>query len=89
MSRRNDDEGPMYSRFQERLIGVETLTHITGFDVVSMIRRLANQEHCVAFAQLASGISTIWKFGAGTDEDPFAKVKGVIMELFGRRRRRL
>ena len=56
---------------------------------MSMTRQLAKKEHCVALAQLASGISTIWKFGAGTDEDPLANVKGVIMELFGRHRRRL
>ena len=65
----------MYSRFQESLIvGVETLTHIAGFEVVSMTRQLAKKEHSVELAQLASGISAIWKFGAGIDEDPFVRM---------------
>ena len=37
-----------------------------------------------ALAHLASRIPKIWKFETGTGEDPFAKVKGVITDLFGR-----
>ena len=75
----------MYSLFEEgSSVGSETLTHIAGFEVVSMVRRLAKEEHSAALAQLASRISAIWKFGALTGEDPFAKVIGVITKLFGR-----
>ena len=46
-----------------------------GIKVVTMVRRLAAQEHSAALAQLASCISAIMKFGAGADDDPFVKVK--------------
>ena len=42
---------------------------------MTMVRRLAAQEHPAALAQLASCISAIMKFGAGADDDPFVKVK--------------
>ena len=43
--------------------------------MVTMVRRLAAQEHSAAHVQLASCISAIMKFGAGADDDPFVKVK--------------
>ena len=39
--------------------------------MVTMVRRLAAQEHSAAHVQLASCISAIMKFG----DDPFVKVK--------------
>ena len=43
--------------------------------MVTMVRRLAAQEHSAADVQLASCISAIMKFGAGADNDPFVKVR--------------
>ena len=43
-----------------------------------MIRRFATQEHSAVLAQLASRMSAVMKFGAGTGDDIFAKVKGLI-----------
>ena len=40
--------------------------------MVTMIRRLAAQEHSVAHVQLASRISAIMKFGVGADDDSAA-----------------
>ena len=40
-------------------------------------------------SQLTSRFSETWKFDAGAGEDPFAKVKGVLTDLFGRCRKRL
>ena len=51
------------------------------FEVVTMVRRLAQKEHSVATSQLASRISVVKKFGAGTGEEPFAKVKPLITEV--------
>ena len=74
----------MYSLFHESsFVGAKTSTHQAGFEVVLMVRRLVKKELSAAIAQLASRISTVRKFGAGTGEDPFAKVKGVITDLFG------
>ena len=50
-------------------------TDLKRLEVVTMVTRLAAQEHSVALAQLASCISAIMKFGAGADDDPFVKVK--------------
>ena len=49
--------------------------------MVTAIRRLAEQGHSAALAQLGSRISAIMKFGAGADDDPFVKVKGLIMDF--------
>ena len=43
--------------------------------MVTMVRRLAEQEHSAEDVQLASCISAIMKFGAGADGDPFVRVK--------------
>ena len=43
--------------------------------MVTMVRRLASQEHSVALAQLASRISANKKFGVGADDDPGASLR--------------
>merc|ERR1719377_215480 len=50
-------------------------------DVVSVVKRLAEDHHSTALAQLASRISTAIRYGAATGEDPFAKIKGLITEM--------
>ena len=40
--------------------------------MVTMVRRLAAQEHSVAHAQLASCISAVMKFGVSADDDSAA-----------------
>jgi len=78
-------EGQTYSLFQESSsAGLQTSTHLAGSEVVTLVRRLAKKEHSAALAQLASRISAIMKFGAGSGEDPFAKVKGLITDLISR-----
>ena len=52
--------------------------------MVTVVRRLAKEEHSALLPHLASRISAILKFSAGTGEDPFAKVKGLITELISR-----
>ena len=43
--------------------------------MVTMVRRLAAQEHTAEDVQLASRISANMKFGVGADDDPFVKAK--------------
>ena len=75
-------DGHTYSPFQENSsAALQTSTGLKGFDMVTAVRRLAEQEHSVALAQLGSRISAIMKFGAGGDDDPFVKVKDLIMDL--------
>ena len=71
-----------YSLFQENsCAALQTSTDLKGFDMVTAVKRLAEQEHSAALAQLGSRISAIMKFGAGADDDPFVKVKDLIMDF--------
>ena len=60
--------------------GSETSTHLVGSDVVTVVRRLAKEEHSASLPHLTSRISAILKFGSGTG----AEVKELIMELISR-----
>ena len=66
-----------YSLFRESSsVALQTSTDLNlSLKVVTMVRRLAAQEHTAADVQLASCITAIMKFGAGADGDPFVKVK--------------
>ena len=60
---------------------LQTSTDLKGFDMVTAVRWFAEQEHSAALAQLGSHISAIMRFGAGADDDPFVKVKDLIMDF--------
>ena len=65
-----------YSLFRESSsVALQTSTDLKSLKVVTMVRRLAAQEHSAAHVQLASCITAIMKFGAGADGDPFVRVK--------------
>jgi chromosome segregation ATPase len=50
-------------------------------EVVTMVKKLAQQQHSAALAQLASRIGAIARYGAAAGEDPFAKIKGLISDM--------
>ena len=56
-------------------VAFQASTDLKILDVVTMVRRLAAQEHSVALAQLASRISANMKFGVGADDDPAASLR--------------
>ena len=69
-------DGQTYSSFQEdSSAALRTSTDLKGFELVILVRRLAEQEHC---------ISATMKFGAGADGDPSVKVKDLITDLISR-----
>merc|ERR1719387_2575502 len=78
-------EGQTYSLLQlasgSRL---RSRADLASVEVVTLIKRLAKQHHSAALAQLASKISIVMRYGAAGGDDPFAKVKGLIMELIDR-----
>ena len=75
-------DGEAYSSFQENSGAVSQIsTDLKGFELAISVRRLAEQEHITALAQPGSRISAIMKFGADADNDPFVKVKDLIMDL--------
>ena len=62
------------------LLQIQTRSDLAGAEVVTVVRRLAKQQHSEALAQLASRISAVLRFGS-TGRDPFAKVKGLIQDM--------
>ena len=66
--------------------GSETSTHPAGSEVMTMVRRLADEEHSAALDRLTSSLSAIMKFSAETGDNPFVKVKGLVMGLISRLR---
>ena len=75
-------DGQMYSLYQENPNAAsQTPTDLKGFDMMTAVRQLAEQEHSTALVQLASCISAIMKFGADADNDLFVKVKDLITDL--------
>merc|ERR1719359_1517920 len=60
---------------------LKTSADLKNFEVVNMVKRLAEQQHSAALAQLASRIMATMRYGAAAGDDPFAKVKGLIVEM--------
>ena len=66
-------EGLTYSLFKvSAFTGVQTTMDLKGFEVVTMVKRVAGKEHSAALVQLASRTTAVMKFGVGAGEDPFA-----------------
>jgi hypothetical protein len=60
---------------------LRTAADLRNFEVVNLVKRLAAQQHSAALSQLASRISAAIRYGAASNEDPFAKVKTLITEM--------
>jgi len=75
-------EGQSYSFLQVAATSqLRTGADLRNFEVVNVVKRLAEQQHSAALSQLASRISTIIRYGSASGEDPFAKVKGLINDM--------
>jgi len=53
-------------------------------EVVTLVKRLARQQHSAALAQLASRVAAEFRYGASNGDDPFVKVKGLIMDMISK-----
>ena len=49
-----------------------------------MVKHLAEKEHSAALAQSASRISAVMRFGSSAGEDPLAKVRALISDMFSK-----
>jgi len=77
--------GQTYSFLQINTISqLHTVTDLRNFEVVNMVKKLAQQQHSTELAQLASRIAATMRYSAASGEDPFAKVKGLITEMIDR-----
>merc|ERR1719333_582867 len=59
-------------------------TNLASADLLSLLKRLAQEHHSTALTQLASRVSAVLKFGAAGGDDVFAKVKGLIQDMIDR-----
>jgi chromosome segregation ATPase len=57
---------------------------LANFEAVRFVRDLARKQNDPALAQLASRMASAIRFGAGSTDDPFAKVKGLISDMIER-----
>merc|ERR1719195_270210 len=60
---------------------LRTRADLANAEVVTLVKRLAQEHHSAALAQLASRIEAIVRYGAADGADPFGKVKGLISDL--------
>merc|ERR1719473_2684741 len=63
---------------------IATRTDLVNFEAVTYVKKLARRLHSPALTQLASKMASIMRMEGGNDDDPFAKVKGLISDMIGR-----
>mmetsp|Transcript_3072 Transcript_3072/g.8034 ORF Transcript_3072/g.8034 Transcript_3072/m.8034 type:complete len:700 (-) Transcript_3072:77-2176(-) len=62
---------------------LKTGADLANFEAVRFVRKLAQEQHSEALAQLARRMSSAIRYSAGSS-DPFAKVKGLIEDMIAR-----
>ena len=78
-------EGQAYSFFQVASTSqLQTGADLRNFEVVNVLKRLAEQQHSAALSQLASRVAVTIRYGHANGEDPFAKVKGLIEDMIAK-----
>ena len=60
---------------------MHTRAQLAGAEVVTMVKKLAKEQHSTALAQLASRVGAILRYGASAGEDPFVKIRGLISDM--------
>lgn len=63
---------------------VQFSASVRSANVVNVLKRLAAKHHSAALAQLASRITAVIKYGANSNDDVFAKVKGLINDMIAK-----
>jgi len=64
-----------------RRSGLSSQADLAKFEAVRIVRKLAQNQHSTALAQLASRMSSAIHAGSSAGEDPFGKVKGLIADM--------
>jgi len=63
---------------------LQTRADLAKSEVVTMVKQLARKHHSAALAQLASRLAAVIRYGAADGEDPFAKVKGLLVDMIAK-----
>jgi len=73
-----------YGLTQVSFLQMSSGADLANFEAVHFIRNLARKEKSTELAQLASRLASAMQSGAGTGDDPFGKVKGLIADMIDR-----
>merc|ERR1719443_2107502 len=57
---------------------------LANSEVITLVKKLARDQHSAALAQLASRIAVVVKYGNRDGSDPFGKVKGPISDMIAK-----
>jgi len=57
---------------------------LANAEIVNLVKKLAREQHSTALAQLASRIAATVRYGAAAGQDPFAKVKDLIVDMISK-----
>jgi len=63
---------------------ISTQADLANFEVVNLVKKLAKQYESNTLLQLAGRIQAVLKYGASAGEDPFAKVKALIVDMISK-----
>merc|ERR1719440_1109585 len=63
---------------------LQSRTDMKNAEVVTLVKKLAREQHSAALAQLASRIKAVMSYGAAGGDDVFAKVKGLISDMIAK-----
>merc|ERR1712204_141026 len=74
-----------YSLLQmEAQYRLHTDADLAQAEVVTLVKRLARQQHSAALAQLASRVAAEFRYGASNGDDPFVKSRGLIEDMISK-----
>jgi len=78
-------EGQTYSFVQVGAASsLRSRTDLANAEVVTIVKRLAKEQHSAGLAQLASRISAVLYLGSSDGSDPFGKVKELITQMISK-----
>merc|ERR1719230_529278 len=63
---------------------LQSRADLKNAEVVNIVRKLAKDQHSAALAQLASRIKAVMAYGSADQDDVFAKVKGLIVDMIAK-----